>query len=137
MVVSGCKGIVNALGENNCFLNVVIQSLWHTSAFREAFKGHCAEHPRCDAASPCFVCALHDIFCSFEHTEAPAVRPDALRRVLGTMHARFAKGRMNDAAETFSTILEALHSVSTSRSQFWPSVVRAGLTRQEAVERGG
>lgn len=27
------KGLINPLGENNCFLNVVIQSLWHLDSF--------------------------------------------------------------------------------------------------------
>ena len=32
------KGLENRVGENNCFLNVVIQSLWHLRSFREYFK---------------------------------------------------------------------------------------------------
>ena len=28
------KGLDNAKGSNNCFLNVVIQSLWHMASFR-------------------------------------------------------------------------------------------------------
>ena len=31
------KGLVNNRGENNCFLNVVIQSLWHLESFRSTF----------------------------------------------------------------------------------------------------
>ena len=31
------KGLQNDLGKNNCFLNVVIQSLWHLAAFRNTF----------------------------------------------------------------------------------------------------
>ena len=30
------KGLINPLGENNCFLNVVIQSLWHLDSFSTA-----------------------------------------------------------------------------------------------------
>lgn len=32
------KGLVNSFGQNNCFLNVVIQSLWHLAPFREKFN---------------------------------------------------------------------------------------------------
>lgn len=32
------KGLVNNFGQNNCFLNVVIQSLWHLAPFREKFS---------------------------------------------------------------------------------------------------
>ena len=31
------KGLDNRFGENNCFLNVVIQSLWHLDSFRTKF----------------------------------------------------------------------------------------------------
>ena len=33
------RGLSNDSGFNNCFLNVVIQSLWHLRAFREALLG--------------------------------------------------------------------------------------------------
>src|SRR3989338_8130241 len=31
------KGLVNRVGENNCFLNVGIQALWHLGPFRDKF----------------------------------------------------------------------------------------------------
>ena len=31
------RGLSNEAGHNNCFLNVVIQSLWHLRSFRQAF----------------------------------------------------------------------------------------------------
>ena len=33
-------GLENPIGANNCFLNVVLQSLWHLADFREKF-GRC------------------------------------------------------------------------------------------------
>lgn len=33
------RGLVNATGQNNCFLNVVVQSLWHLDTFRARFGG--------------------------------------------------------------------------------------------------
>ena len=35
--LSMVRGFENRTGSNNCFLNVVIQCLWHTRPFREAF----------------------------------------------------------------------------------------------------
>lgn len=32
------KGLDNSMGANNCFLNVVIQSLWHLASFRKNFQ---------------------------------------------------------------------------------------------------
>eukprot|EP00668_Euglena_longa_P046480 GGOE01062165.1.p1 GENE.GGOE01062165.1~~GGOE01062165.1.p1 ORF type:complete len:712 (-),score=170.65 GGOE01062165.1:138-2204(-) len=106
------KGLANALGRNNCFLNVVIQSLWHTRPFRVAFQQHCTRHPPCPLATPCLACALRDVFSGLEESGTQAVSPDALRRVLATVHEQFDKGRMNDAAETFDILLDTLHATT-------------------------
>eukprot|EP00916_Digyalum_oweni_P014942 GHVL01024425.1.p1 GENE.GHVL01024425.1~~GHVL01024425.1.p1 ORF type:complete len:322 (+),score=29.55 GHVL01024425.1:185-1150(+) len=37
------KGLINRKGQNNCFLNVVIQSLWNLRSFRQSFQ-HAPEH---------------------------------------------------------------------------------------------
>ena len=50
------KGLSNDTGENNCFLNVVIQSLWHLNDFRSKFKEQ-ATHEH-DERSACIFCAL-------------------------------------------------------------------------------
>ncbi|KAL2935906.1 Inactive ubiquitin carboxyl-terminal hydrolase 54 [Bienertia sinuspersici] len=53
-------GLLNEIGEYNCFLNVIIQSLWHLSQFREEFlKRSPADHVH--VGDPCVVCALYDI----------------------------------------------------------------------------
>ena len=31
------RGLSNEPGHNNCFLNVIVQSLWHLKAFRQKF----------------------------------------------------------------------------------------------------
>lgn len=33
------RGLLNEAGRNNCFLNVIIQALWHLRCFREALLG--------------------------------------------------------------------------------------------------
>lgn len=51
-------GLRNATGEYNCFLNVIIQCMWHCHAFRQAVMGwdpaayqvqlhHCPHHLHC------------------------------------------------------------------------------------------
>lgn len=42
------------------------------------------------------------------------VSPDALRRVLATVNRQFDTGRMNDAAETFDMLLDALHATAVA-----------------------
>ena len=44
------KGLSNPPGQNNCFLNVVIQALWHIEAFRETLMYKPHEHP--EGSSP-------------------------------------------------------------------------------------
>lgn len=34
------RGLENKLGKNNCYLNVVIQALWHLVSFRINFLSH-------------------------------------------------------------------------------------------------
>ena len=41
------KGLRNEVGKNNCFLNVVIQSLWHLASFRLSFL-ECQVHQHSD-----------------------------------------------------------------------------------------
>lgn len=51
------KGLQNRVGEQNCFLNVVIQGLWHLRSFRDKFQSSTAEH-RHAAQGSCIHCAL-------------------------------------------------------------------------------
>ncbi|GMP29040.1 hypothetical protein CsSME_00004319 [Camellia sinensis var. sinensis] len=54
-------GLRNDVGENNCFLNVIIQSLWHLRKFRDEFLSRSASM-HAHIGDPCVVCALHEIF---------------------------------------------------------------------------
>ncbi len=39
------KGLSNRAGDNHCFLNVTIQSLWHLKPFRDLFDARPVQHP--------------------------------------------------------------------------------------------
>ena len=48
-------GLTNDYGENNCFLNGVLQTLWHLNAFRSAITK--TDHPGCKSGA-CVLCQL-------------------------------------------------------------------------------
>ena len=69
------RGLRNDMGLNNCFLNVVLQCLWHTQPFRAAVLGltpaalhHCGHGQ--DAA---VLRALHSIFRDFAAPPDPGL----------------------------------------------------------------
>ncbi|RLN57924.1 hypothetical protein BBJ29_008879 [Phytophthora kernoviae] len=117
--LSARKGLRNDLGSNNCFLNVIIQSLWHVRSCRVLISmGDHAAHHRCggkptnvsaaqgDSVTPCLLCELEQIFIMYQFAEQPVLDVDRVRLALG---GEFALGAMNDATETLETILDALH----------------------------
>ncbi|KAF3437790.1 hypothetical protein FNV43_RR20546 [Rhamnella rubrinervis] len=115
-------GLKNEVGEYNCFLNVIIQSLWHIRRFRDEFLGRStSEHVH--VGDPCVVCALYEIFSalSIASTDArrEAVAPTSLRIALSNLYPNsnfFQKGQMNDASEVLGVIFECLHQSFTPGS---------------------
>jgi len=108
-------GMANPRGEYNCFLNVVIQTLWHVRAFREAVLNV--------GSSDELVLALQQVFTELSATEAAAdegvplageaVSPEALRLALSAKFSEGAASRfqlrdMADATEAFEALLERL-----------------------------
>jgi hypothetical protein len=76
-------GLKNAAGEYNCFLNVIIQSLWHIRRFRYEFLKTSSLHKHVE--DPCAVCALYDIFIDLSKAskgQGEAVAPTSLRIAL-------------------------------------------------------
>ncbi|KDO29892.1 hypothetical protein SPRG_04959 [Saprolegnia parasitica CBS 223.65] len=120
------KGLRNETGENNCFLNVVVQSLFHLQTFRDAF-GAITRHA-CPGDGRCVFCALATVFEMLTPGDKIATttcHSDALRAVLSTLSAssaanvslpppgegpnRFSLGSMDDAAEAHDAVLWQLH----------------------------
>ncbi|KAE9080212.1 hypothetical protein PF007_g23139 [Phytophthora fragariae] len=122
--LSARKGLRNDLGANNCFLNVIIQSLWHVRSCRVLISmGDHAVHHRCggrpstassssSSSAPCLLCELEQIFVLYQFAEQPVLDVDRVRLALGDT---FALGAMNDATETLEAILDALHCDTFNR----------------------
>eukprot|EP01119_Soliformovum_irregulare_P008684 TRINITY_DN21784_c0_g1_i1.p1 TRINITY_DN21784_c0_g1~~TRINITY_DN21784_c0_g1_i1.p1 ORF type:complete len:543 (-),score=119.88 TRINITY_DN21784_c0_g1_i1:8-1636(-) len=103
------KGLDNFRGENNCFINVVIQSLWHLDSFRKAFSSRPREHKHVE---PCVFCALEAIFTQYEFSDEATIPPTILREALAALykpHDRFQMFQLADAAEAFDAVLNCLH----------------------------
>uniref|UniRef100_A0A1D1YV94 Inactive ubiquitin carboxyl-terminal hydrolase 54 n=1 Tax=Anthurium amnicola TaxID=1678845 RepID=A0A1D1YV94_9ARAE len=113
------SGLKNEIGEYNCFLNVIIQSLWHLSQFRDEFLRSSTMHTH--AGDPCVVCALYDIFTALSLASAEshgdAVAPTCLRTALSNFYPDrnfFQEAQMNDASEVLEVIFDCLHQSFTS-----------------------
>ena len=101
------RGLRNETGQNNCFLNVVVQTLVHVRSFRRALgriKG---------SSSSQLVRSLQTLFAFYKYSEQRVLPPDEVRAALSALHAhkdgRFALGDMDDANEAFEAILNQIH----------------------------
>ncbi|CAI9285304.1 unnamed protein product [Lactuca saligna] len=108
-------GLKNEVGEYNCFLNVIIQSLWHLRRFREEFLSK-STSAHVHVGDPCVTCALHDIFKALNtastDSKSQAVAPTALRIALSNLYPHssfFQEAQMNDASEVLGVIFDCLH----------------------------
>ncbi|PKA49357.1 hypothetical protein AXF42_Ash014259 [Apostasia shenzhenica] len=115
-------GLKNAVGEYNCFLNVIIQSLWHLRRFRDEFLMTSSLHAH--IGNPCVVCALLDIFLDLSRAsldgQREPVAPSCLRIALHNLYPDsnfFQEDEMNDASEVLEVIFDCLHKSFTSYAQ--------------------
>ncbi|KAG0460123.1 hypothetical protein HPP92_023251 [Vanilla planifolia] len=107
-------GLKNAVGEYNCFLNVIIQSLWHLRRFRDEFLMGSSVHAH--IGEPCVVCALYDIFNALKEAtvneQGEAVAPTRLRIALSNLYPDsnfFQEAQMNDASEVLGVCYYGQH----------------------------
>ncbi|XP_062116413.1 uncharacterized protein LOC133830455 isoform X2 [Humulus lupulus] len=115
-------GLKNEVGEYNCFLNVIIQSLWHIRRFRDEFlQKATSEHVH--MGDPCVVCALYEIFSALSIASIDswkeAVAPTSLRIALSNLYPDsnfFQEAQMNDASEVLGVIFDCLHRSFTPGS---------------------
>ena len=110
-------GLRNLEGEYNCFLNVVIQSLWHVSAFRDAMR-RWEPSARAKKQDTDVARALRDVFDALD-----AARDDGARRA-----ARLGDGGASDSeTEDFSV------SRPTRPATFFPTAPAAPTALREAL----
>lgn len=106
------KGLENFRGENNCFLNVVIQALWHLEPFRTKFGSVNGVKRPHNHQEPCVYCSIEIIFAQYEFSEETEIPPTILRQTLAYLfkpQTRFQMYELDDAAEAFEAILQCLH----------------------------
>ena len=77
------RGLSNMQGQHNCFLNVIIQSLWHLPAFRTALLNLPTALSDNGASSKdtAVAQALHNVFAAFSQSPPEAQMAAALRDV--------------------------------------------------------
>ena len=133
-------GMLNPRGEYNCFLNVIVQALWHISAFRTAVL-------ECTGADA-LLGALRDVFGELSAAErqrdapsadASAPRVVSAERLRLELSARpevgdlFRLGDMADAVEAFEVLLQQLKggpNASSATALFEYQLREQGLSRE-------
>lgn len=101
------RGLSNSSGENNCFLNVLIQVLYHLEDFRVMFESITWVDP--NPRSP--FAALKALFQRLG-TGGGALAPDQLRSALAKAYRQEGKlqlNEMDDATETLEKLLAQLN----------------------------
>ncbi|KAM7479967.1 hypothetical protein LguiA_028180 [Lonicera macranthoides] len=112
-------GLKNEIGEYNCFLNVIIQSLWNLRQFRDEFlRRSTSEHVH--VGEPCVICALYSIFSALSMASTDlrreSISPTSLRIALSNLYPEsnfFQEAQMNDASEVLGVIFNCLHQSFT------------------------
>jgi hypothetical protein len=141
------KGLMNLDGDNSCFVNVVIQALWHLASFQTEFRKSLSsswatipnDGAKSSASSPAvsenrvggskhntsfaISTALRSLFLEIGESGKESVSSNELRAALfsqlkGNDGSDFRAGMMNDATETHETILEQLHQELREEESF-------------------
>eukprot|EP01117_Protostelium_nocturnum_P016472 TRINITY_DN6514_c0_g1_i3.p1 TRINITY_DN6514_c0_g1~~TRINITY_DN6514_c0_g1_i3.p1 ORF type:complete len:512 (+),score=143.35 TRINITY_DN6514_c0_g1_i3:636-2171(+) len=102
------KGLTNQTGQNNCFLNVIIQSLWHLREFRTKFIEHdkhvhynqIGGRETLSEDTNCPYCALKLTFTQYQFSEDTTIPPDALRDAMSYISSgKFQIGSIETLSE--------------------------------------
>lgn len=116
LYMSIVKGVENPPGENHCFLNVIIQSLYRMPAFRDKFlkiahthQGQPDQASQSDAT--CVLCSLQTILIAYKISDTSVtINPSGFRDALAKLDSSVGRYQKADTAETYVLILEALHA---------------------------
>lgn len=109
-LMSMVKGISNPVGENHCFLNVLLQSLYRMTFFRDEYltvKDHiCASRD-----VPCVFCDLQTTLLAYKmQSQHELLDPVNLRNALANIDPIFMRGEVGDSGEALMKLLEILHA---------------------------
>ena len=109
-------GLRNEKGENSCFLNVIVQAMFHNAAFQETLSQ--VKTHSCAGSDRCVFCGLKNVFESLQQDQAAS--SESLRTALSNVfsdQAVFSMGQMDDASEALDRILWTLHKIVTDSSE--------------------
>ncbi|KAL4110281.1 hypothetical protein PRIC1_001973 [Phytophthora ramorum] len=105
------RGLLNASGENNCFLNVVIQSFWHLTSMRH-FLLHVEVKDESRSVESNVLRALKSMITEYDDTSSGVLHSRAIRKGLSVLYSadkNFQEGAMYDAEETLLALLNLMH----------------------------
>jgi len=113
-------GLENKTGQHSCFVNVVVQTLWNVSAFRDAFLTGKLQEEASEEDSSIYVamkevCSMMDAAAAADRVADPSSKQprqataSALKEALYRLDSNFELGEMHDATEAHEALLEALH----------------------------
>ncbi|KAK9808996.1 hypothetical protein WJX72_007602 [[Myrmecia] bisecta] len=124
-------GLENATGEYNCFLNAIIQCLWHIPSFREQLMRWDPDMAQENTVTSSLVALFGDLTQEAAKAKSAAaegagakpgaaqkhaVAPTALREALADLTGcSFELGEMNDASEVLLVLYEALKGAQDSK----------------------
>jgi len=103
-------GLTNNTGQNNCFLNGVLQILWHNEKFRKEIFDESSK--MCSIGSDCLICQLGILFTDFQVSERKNISPDSVRKTLSILFSSQKKFQLQenaDASECYEAILQVIH----------------------------
>ncbi|RLN91948.1 hypothetical protein BBJ28_00013474 [Nothophytophthora sp. Chile5] len=126
------RGLLNASGENNCFLNVVIQSFWHLTSMRH-FLLHVEVKDESRTVESNVLRALKvgdqdcllvigfalpgSMMTEYDDTSSGVLHSRAIRKGLSVLYSadkNFQEGAMYDAEETLLALLNLMHQQTDS-----------------------
>jgi len=145
--MTAIKGVENPIGENHCFLNVLIQSFYRLTDFRENFLriAHIHHKSRFEVLhrstiqeAPCVLCALQTVLNAYKQTEDNvSIDPIGVRMALAALDRSFGRHEQADASDAMHRILDHLHTLLTTGEHPPPYSSLSSSTKPTTVSRAG
>ncbi|KAJ9456393.1 Ubiquitin carboxyl-terminal hydrolase 23 [Diplonema papillatum] len=121
LVLAGERGLDNPIGANNCFLNSVLQIMYHIQDFREQLIQTAYLNDTAVTALPLtdevdnvapekkVLLDIAWLFKSYNEEGRTLLDPDSVRASMSKIMPRFRAGQLDDAHECFVAMLQILH----------------------------